>query len=35
MGSVGHSVLSRLFIGSVTNSVLHLVTQPTVAVVYP
>lgn len=35
MGSVGHSMLSRLFIGSVTNSVLHLVTQPTVAVVYP
>ena len=35
MGSVGHSALSRLFIGSVTNSVLHLVTQPTVAVVYP
>jgi nucleotide-binding universal stress UspA family protein len=35
MGSIGHSALARLFIGSVTNSVLHLVTKPTVAVVYP
>ncbi len=35
LGSVGHSALARLFIGSVTNSVLHLVTKPTVAVVYP
>lgn len=35
MGSVGHSALARLFIGSVTSSVLHLVTKPTVAVVYP
>lgn len=35
MGSVGHSALTRLFIGSITNSVLHLVTKPTVAVVYP
>jgi nucleotide-binding universal stress UspA family protein len=35
MGSVGHSALARFFIGSITNSVLHLVTKPAVAVVYP
>ena len=35
MGSVGHSALARFLIGSVTNSVLHLVRKPTVAVVYP
>jgi nucleotide-binding universal stress UspA family protein len=35
MGSVGHSALARLFIGSTTNSVLHLVTRPTLAVAYP
>jgi nucleotide-binding universal stress UspA family protein len=35
MGSVGHSALTRFFIGSVTNSVLHLVRKPAVAVVYP
>jgi nucleotide-binding universal stress UspA family protein len=35
MGSVGQSALARLFIGSVTNTVLHHVTKPTLAVVYP
>ena len=35
MGSVGHSALARFFIGSITNSVLHLVTKPALAVVYP
>jgi nucleotide-binding universal stress UspA family protein len=35
MGSVGHSALTRLVIGSVTNSVIHLVKKPAVAVVYP
>ncbi|MGQ9922148.1 MAG: universal stress protein [Desulfobacca sp.] len=35
MGSVGHSVLGRLILGSVTQSVLHLTQQATIAVVYP
>jgi nucleotide-binding universal stress UspA family protein len=35
MGSVGHSALGRLFIGSITNSVLHLVTRSTLAVAFP
>jgi nucleotide-binding universal stress UspA family protein len=35
MGSVGHSALGRWFIGSITLSVLHLVTRPTLAVAYP
>ncbi len=35
MGSVGHSALARFLIGSVTSSVLHLVSKPTIAVVYP
>jgi nucleotide-binding universal stress UspA family protein len=35
MGSVGHSALARFFLGSVTSTVLHLVTKPAVAVVYP
>ena len=35
MGSTGHSALARFFIGSITNSVLHLVTKPVLAVVYP
>ena len=35
MGSVGHSALTRFVIGSVTNSVIHLVRKPAVAVVYP
>ncbi len=35
MGSIGHSVLSRLLIGSVTQSVLHLAPQSTIGVLYP
>ena len=35
MGSRGYSPLSRLILGSVTHSVLHLATQPTIGVVYP
>lgn len=35
MGSVGHSVLGRLIIGSVTQSVLHLTPQATIGVLYP
>ena len=35
MGSVGHSALARFLIGSVTSSVLHQVSKPTIAVVYP
>jgi|GEM_PF-376376 len=35
MGSKGYSRLSRLILGSVTNSVLHLATEPTIGVVYP
>lgn len=35
MGSVGHGALARIFIGSVTMSVLQLVSKPALAVVYP
>ena len=35
MGSVGHSALARFLIGSITSSVLHLVSRPTLAVAYP
>jgi nucleotide-binding universal stress UspA family protein len=35
MGSVGHSALARFLMGSVTSSVLHQVSKPTLAIVYP
>ncbi len=35
MGSRGHSVLEKIFLGSVTSYVVHRVTRPAVAVVYP
>ncbi len=35
MGSVGHSALGRLFLGSVTQSVLPLASRPAIGVVYP
>lgn len=35
MGSAGHSFLSRLILGSITHSVLHLASQPTIGVIYP
>lgn len=35
MGSKGHGALERLFLGSVTSYVVHRVSRPSVAVVYP
>lgn len=35
MGSKGHSALEKIFLGSVTSYMVHRVTRPAVAVVYP